>query len=85
MTNYIQWALLTYAFTVINAPAISVPCGFTRAGLPVGLQIAGKRKGEAAVLRAAAAFEAAQPWADRVPPVVTAPEMKGGARAHLPG
>jgi amidase len=80
-----QRSFLTYTFSVMGLPAISIPCGFTRAGLPVGLQIAGKRKGEAAVLRAAAAFEAAQPWADRVPPVVTAPEMKGGARAHLPG
>jgi aspartyl-tRNA(Asn)/glutamyl-tRNA(Gln) amidotransferase subunit A len=68
MTNYIQWALLTYAFTVVNAPAISVPCGFTRAGLPVGLQLAGRWRDEAGVLRAAAAFEAAAPWAHRRPP-----------------
>jgi amidase len=68
MTNYIQWALLTYAFTVINAPAISVPCGFTRAGLPVGLQIAGRWRDEVGVLRAAAAFEEAAPWAHLRPP-----------------
>jgi len=68
MTHYIQWALLTYAFTVVNAPAISVPCGFTTGGLPVGLQIAGRWRDEAGVLRAAAAFEAAQPWAHRRPP-----------------
>jgi aspartyl-tRNA(Asn)/glutamyl-tRNA(Gln) amidotransferase subunit A len=49
-----------------------VPCGFTASGLPVGLQIVGKRRGEATVLRIAAAFEAAQPWAQHVPPVVTA-------------
>jgi aspartyl-tRNA(Asn)/glutamyl-tRNA(Gln) amidotransferase subunit A len=35
--------------------------------VPVGMQIVGRRRGEAAVLRAAAAFEAAQPWADRRP------------------
>jgi amidase len=63
-------SFLTYAFSVLGLPAISIPCGFTKAGLPVGLQIVGKRRGEAAVLRAAAAFEAARPWADRVPPVV---------------
>src|SRR5882724_2737597 len=51
-------------------PAISIPCGFTRAGLPVGLQIVGKRRGGAAVLRAAAAFEAARPWAPHMPPIV---------------
>ena len=68
MRNYIQWALTTYAFTVVGVPAISVPCGFTRAGLPVGLQLAGRFRDEAGVLRAAAAFEAAQPWHDRRPP-----------------
>jgi amidase len=67
MRSYIQWALTTYAFTVVGVPAISVPCGFTASGLPVGLQIVGRWRDEAGVLRAAAAFEAAQPWADRRP------------------
>ena len=62
-----QRSFLTYAFSVMGLPAISIPCGFTRAGLPVGLQIVGKRRGDAAVLRAAAAFEAAQPWAHTIP------------------
>src|SRR5215471_5339504 len=66
----LQRSYLTYAFSVLGLPAISIPCGFTRRGLPVGLQIVGRRRGEAAVLRAAAAFEAAQPWAAHVPPVV---------------
>jgi amidase len=61
---------LTYAFSVLGLPAISIPCGFTSQGLPVGLQIVGKRRGEAAVLRAAASFEAAQPWADHRPSIV---------------
>ena len=68
MRHYIEWALLTYAFTVVGLPAISVPCGFTRAGLPVGLQIAGGWRAETSVLRAAAAFEAAAPWAHLRPP-----------------
>jgi len=72
-----QRSHLTYAFSVLGLPAISIPCGFTRAGLPVGLQIVGKRRGESAVLRAAAAFEAAQPWSGRVPPVVSAPAVRG--------
>ena len=63
-------SFLTYAFSVLGLPAISVPGGFTADGLPVGLQIVGPRGGEAAVLRAAAAFEAARPWAHRIPPVV---------------
>jgi amidase len=72
LDNYTQWFYLTYAITVTGLPAISVPCGFTRAGLPVGLQIVGKRRQEAAVLRAAGAFEAAAPWSQHIPPVVTA-------------
>ncbi len=70
LDSYIHWAFLTYGITVTGLPAISVPCGFTRRGLPVGLQIVGRRRQEAAVLRAAAAFEAAAPWADRIPPIV---------------
>lgn len=68
MSNYIEWVLLTYAFTVVGLPAISVPCGFTRAGLPVGLQIAGRWRDEATVLRIARAFEEACPWSARRPP-----------------
>ena len=52
----------------VGVPAISVPCGFTRDGLPVGLQIAGRWRDEATVLRIAAAFEHAAPWTDRRPP-----------------
>ena len=67
----LQRSYLTYAFSVLGLPAISVPCGFTRGGLPIGLQIVGRPRQEAAVLRAAAAFEAARPWAQRVPSLVT--------------
>jgi amidase len=66
----LQRSYLTYAFSVLGLPAISIPCGFTSRGLPVGLQIIGRRRGETAVLRAAAAFEAAQPWAAHVPSIV---------------
>jgi amidase len=65
-----QRSFLTYAFSVLGLPAISIPCGFTQAGLPVGLQIVGRGREEATVLRAAAAFEAAHPWADRLPSIV---------------
>jgi amidase len=70
LDNYTQWFFLTYAISVTGLPAIAVPAGFTRDGLPVGIQIVGRRRREAAVLRAAAAFEGAAPWADRIPPVV---------------
>jgi amidase len=72
LDNYTQWFFLTYGITVTGLPAISLPCGFTRSGLPVGLQIVGRRHQEAAVLRAAAAFEAAHPWAAARPPVLSA-------------
>jgi len=65
----LAWSPFTYPFNLTGEPAISVPCGWTSAGLPVGLQIVGPRFAEGRVLRAAAAFEAAQPWADRHPPV----------------
>jgi Asp-tRNA(Asn)/Glu-tRNA(Gln) amidotransferase A subunit family amidase len=57
----------TFPFNLTGQPAISVPCGFTADGLPVGLQIVGRWHADATVLRAAAAFEALQPWADRRP------------------
>ena len=71
LNNYTQWLYLTYGISLTGLPAISVPCGFTRSGLPVGLQIVGRRGRDASVLRAAAAFEAAAPWAERVPPVIS--------------
>jgi len=73
LDNYTQWFFLTYGITVTGLPAISVPCGFTQGGLPVGLQIVGRRHQETMVLRAAAAFEAAAPWADKIPPAVAGP------------
>ena len=60
-------ALLVYSITMTGLPAISIPCGFTAEGLPVGMQIIGRRLGEASVLRAAAAFEKATPWAQLRP------------------
>jgi Asp-tRNA(Asn)/Glu-tRNA(Gln) amidotransferase A subunit family amidase len=59
--------LPTYAFNFSNFPAISVPAGWTEDGLPIGLQIVGGWQQDALVLRAAAAFEQARPWADRRP------------------
>jgi amidase len=57
MESYTQWLSLTYAITVTGLPVISLPVGFTAAGLPVGLQIVGRRRREVDVLRAAAALE----------------------------
>ncbi len=67
--HYIDWVWLTYAISVTGSPAISVPCGWTKKGLPVGLQIIAPYRAEAALLRAAAAYESAAPWADKKPPI----------------
>lgn len=67
--NILGWIQYTYPFNLSGLPAASIPAGFTRAGLPVGLQIVGRHLGEALIFRLAAAFEAARPWADRKPPM----------------
>jgi aspartyl-tRNA(Asn)/glutamyl-tRNA(Gln) amidotransferase subunit A len=59
----------TLPFNVFGIPAISVPCGFTRAGLPIGMQIIGPRLGEARVLALAHAYEQATDWHRREPPL----------------
>jgi aspartyl-tRNA(Asn)/glutamyl-tRNA(Gln) amidotransferase subunit A len=65
--DWIGWASFSYPFNFTGQPAASVPAGFTPAGLPVGLQIVGRRFADLTVLQAAAAFEAARPWARRHP------------------
>ena len=63
------WSPFTYPFNLTGQPAASVPCGFTKGGLPIGLQVVGRRFDDATVLRASAAFEAARPWAQNRPPL----------------
>jgi aspartyl-tRNA(Asn)/glutamyl-tRNA(Gln) amidotransferase subunit A len=52
-----------------GTPALSVPCGFSRAGLPIGLQLTARPFDEATVLRVGHAYEHATPWHDRLPPL----------------
>jgi aspartyl-tRNA(Asn)/glutamyl-tRNA(Gln) amidotransferase subunit A len=63
------WMPFTYPFNLTGQPACSVPVGFTKDGLPIGLQIVGRRFDDATVLRAAAAYERAAPWTGQKPPV----------------
>jgi aspartyl-tRNA(Asn)/glutamyl-tRNA(Gln) amidotransferase subunit A len=63
-----RWPFM-FPFNVTGWPASSVPCGFTSEGLPVGLQIVAPWHQDSLCLRASAAFEAAQPWADQRPPL----------------
>jgi aspartyl-tRNA(Asn)/glutamyl-tRNA(Gln) amidotransferase subunit A len=61
------WLRNTRPFNAYGLPTISIPCGFTKAGLPIGLQIAGLRFGEGRVLQFAHAFEQATDWHKRAP------------------
>ena len=55
--SYIDWVAINYAITLTACPVLSLPCGFTASGLPVGLQIVGPPRGEARLLAAAAMLE----------------------------
>jgi aspartyl-tRNA(Asn)/glutamyl-tRNA(Gln) amidotransferase subunit A len=63
--------VFTPAWNALGLPAISVPCGFTDAGSPLGLQLAGRALDEATVLRAADAYQQVTDWHTRVPPMAT--------------
>ena len=58
----------TSAFNLAGTPAVSVPCGFSTDGLPIGLQIAGRPGGEETVVRVAYAYEQNTPWHTKRPP-----------------
>jgi amidase len=65
--DFFAYLMLTSMITVTTCPAISVPCGFTRTGLPVGMQLIGAPRNDAGVLAAAALFEAQHDFAAMVP------------------
>ncbi|HEX3723651.1 MAG TPA: amidase [Nitrolancea sp.] len=69
MENYIAWMRSCYYITITGHPAISVPCGFTPEGLPVGIQIVGRHHDDFGVLQLAYAFEQATQVGRRRPPV----------------
>ncbi len=73
METYVDWMKSSYYITVTGHPAISVPCGFTPEGLPVGIQIVGRHRDDWGVLQLARAFERANPVADQRPKLETMP------------
>ena len=66
--DWIRWAGFSYPFNLTWVPAATCPCGFTPAGLPVGLQIVAARHHDLRVLQASRAFEKIRPWAQHRPP-----------------
>ena len=70
METYIDWMKSCYYITTIGHPAISVPCGFTADGLPVGLQIVGRHQDDLGVLQMARAFEKNTEFWKQRPPIV---------------
>jgi amidase len=70
MKTYVDWMASCYAISCLGAPAVSVPCGFSAGGLPVGLQIVGRRGRDLDVLCVARAFEHATQHARRRPALV---------------
>jgi len=64
---WMAWTPFSFPFNLTQQPAASVNCGFTKDGLPVGLQIVGKMYDDAGVLAASSAYEAMDPYSDRVP------------------
>ncbi|MEZ4573008.1 MAG: amidase family protein [Thermomicrobiales bacterium] len=67
--SYLGWTPFTYPFNLTGQPSASIPAGFTSDGLPAGLQITGRWRDDAIVLRAAARFEDVAPWADAKPQI----------------
>ncbi|MBT5264868.1 MAG: amidase [Rhodospirillaceae bacterium] len=73
-SNYIEWCSIAYAITITGCPALSMPCGFTKSGLPVGLQVVGRQRGEADLLSKAALFEEVMDLTKLVPIIPRPPK-----------
>jgi aspartyl-tRNA(Asn)/glutamyl-tRNA(Gln) amidotransferase subunit A len=61
--HHLGWSPFSWPINLTGLPAATIPCGFDSNGLPIGLQIVAPWLGEALILRIAAAFESARPWA----------------------
>jgi len=64
-----EWVAYTFPFNATGQPAFSLPNGFNKAGLPIGLQIVGRQTDEVTIIGLAHQFEEARPWKDKHPPV----------------
>jgi len=65
--NITSWMTFTYPFNLTGLPAASIPSGWDNSGLPIGMQIVGKRFDEKTVLQVSKAFEELNPWQEKIP------------------
>jgi amidase/aspartyl-tRNA(Asn)/glutamyl-tRNA(Gln) amidotransferase subunit A len=63
------WIAFTFPFNSTGQPAISLPNGFSKSGLPLAIQLVGRPGDEAGIIALAAEFERARPWKDKHPPI----------------
>ena len=75
MVSSADWLPFTFPMNMTGQPAATVPVGFTKEGLPVGLQIVGRHLDDPLVLRASRCFEQARPWSDTWPDLVLNSEL----------
>ena len=66
-----KWLAFTFPFNLTGQPAATIPAGFSKDGLPIGLQIVGRHLDDPTVMKAAKAFETARPWHDKWPSLLT--------------
>ncbi|WP_439410050.1 amidase [Bradyrhizobium sp. DASA03076] len=78
---HLGWSPFTWPINLSGLPAATLPCGFDRDGLPIGLQIVAHWLDEPTIFRIAAAFEEAQPWSSYWPPLVRREQKPVSARA----
>ena len=71
MDTYHRWMEVTIPASLIGLPAVAIPAGFGDAGLPMGLQLIGRRGDDAGLLRIAEAYHRATRWPQNHPPVLS--------------
>ncbi len=70
MVGTSEWMSYTYPFNISGHPAASIPCGWSSDGMPIGMQIVGRRFDEVSVLQVSKAFEEITPWQDKRPQLI---------------
>ena len=70
MLTYIDWMRSSYYISVVGNPALSVPCAFSKSGLPIGIQIVGRHNADLSVLQMGFAFEQATHIGNRRPTII---------------